>query len=57
MDNGENIHVISEQEDRALAAIVRSVPDIIYRLDEQGVLQKPFTADELMDLVHQMLDD
>lgn len=22
-----------------------------------GVLQKPFTADELMDLVHQMLDD
>ena len=57
MDSGENIHVISEQEDRALAAIVRYVPDIIYRLDEQGVLQKPFTADELMDLVHQMLDD
>ena len=65
MSNREDIAAIGEQMDYALAAIVRSVPDIIYRLDGQGdivyisdaVRRYGYEPDELIghsifDLVH-----
>ena len=65
MATRENITAVDEHMDDALAAIVRSVPDIIYRLDEQGhivyisdaVRRYGYEPDELIgcsifDLVH-----